>query len=264
MSSTKREAWNSQRKWVTRTAVAVGPLLAIAFVLQVVLSSPMPRWLYILLLTIGGLASFIGGALPLVAAHREEVKYANAERAAAISEVAMLNKVLSYLIPLSSTIESAVSARTSEDKSARKSDLIRSIIDIVQSDFFPNNARACFYSLQTKDDGRRYLACDHYYAGRGDAPRYKFREYRGDGMQVFEKIINKRSSELNSNIEEARFPDWRPEFGFHTYIACAVWSGDKIYGMITIDAVEANSLGENHHKIAILLAQLLGSVMSLC
>ncbi|WP_410675207.1 hypothetical protein, partial [Amycolatopsis sp. cmx-4-68] len=162
-----------------------------------------------------------------MAAHREEVKYANAERAAAISEVAMLNKVLSYLIPLSSTIESAVSARTSEDKSARKSDLIRSIIDIVQSDFFPNNARACFYSLQTKDDGRRYLACDHYYAGRGDAPRYKFREYRGDGMQVFEKIINKRSSELNSNIEESRFPDWRPEFGFHTYIACAVWSGDK-------------------------------------
>lgn len=70
-------------------------------------------------------------------------------------------------------------------------------------------------------------------------------------------------SELRGELTKEEFHEWNDSLGFRSGIACAVFSGDRTFGMLTWDAQEVGALDTTHLKIAQLLAQDLGTMLAI-
>jgi hypothetical protein len=77
------------------------------------------------------------------------------------------------------------------------------------------------------------------------------------------KIIDPQSSELKGELTKEDFHEWNEDLGFRSGIACAVFSGSKTFGMLTWDAPEVSALDETRLRIAQLLAQDLGTMLTI-
>lgn len=255
----------SQRRWLPWVLAGAG-LLAVAYVLQVLLGRPLPTWAFLLVLVGGAATTFLAATLPAVGAARQAQKIASAEMKIAAAQEARYVRLTSYIntlgvyfLPLSDSIDRVINAADKNLCSEAKAALTRSIVDVAYSDLFPKKTRCCYFKLATNSPRR--LVCDAF-AGRGSKPTYVFTEGKGAGAHVFANIVNHRLSELNPEIKKAQFPQWDESFGFRTYIACTVNSGDKVFGMITVDAENVGDLEEAHHELVRFLAQLLGSMLA--
>jgi hypothetical protein len=110
--------------------------------------------------------------------------------------------------------------------------------------------RAVVYQLD--DDGMSYMA----YHGRGNTPNPFLKSTdRGrlacqmvaEGANHFEPDISRASSEAYKGTGN----------GYETYISAAICTGTTGYGMVTVDAPNANDLVDTDRQIVCLIADLL-------
>jgi hypothetical protein len=249
-----------QRRWLSRAATAAaGTLSVTAYGAQVLLGRSLPTWLFITLLTLGLIATCGAVWLQEVVSRDQEHKREIAEE----TRDGVLAIVASYLTPLVDIKNRLVNAEEPAIIEASKSELIRAIVGSADSDLFPNRTRCCYFELSTDEQSHRKLTCERY-AGRASKPTWELVEGKGiAGDYIFRKIIDQRRSEVRERLTKADFHEWDESLGFQSAIACAVFCGDKTFGMLLWDAPEAHDMDDTHHLMAQLLAQELGIMLAI-
>lgn len=115
-------------------------------------------------------------------------------------------------------------------------------------------SRAVIYMLDVDRDPIRMVSIG--FAGRGDRPRpFEAGTPRGDGALDFIK-----------GLETAFYPDLAAEkpdgyngtaTGYNTFISVPIFTENGVYGMVTLDALKANSLDAGHVALVELLAEIM-------
>lgn len=106
------------------------------------------------------------------------------------------------------------------------------------------------------------MECVSYagYEGQQDAARTVFANIPGDpvGQYMF-RLLGEREAVLIPNVDAAELPVKFPSRrSYQTIIATAVMAGETPYGVLTLDAPQADSLGQPDLEIMKTLANLLG------
>ena len=111
------------------------------------------------------------------------------------------------------------------------------------------------------------MECVSYagYEGEQDAARTVFRNKQDDpvGRRMF-RLLGKREALLIPDVDAADLPVKFPSpRSYQTIIAAAVMAGDSPYGVLTLDAPQADSLGQPDLEVMKTLANLLGVGLAL-
>lgn len=109
--------------------------------------------------------------------------------------------------------------------------------------------RACFYEYQ--DDGLTFVT--HH--GRGDRPRRR---------QLPEAAVGLAAEAGNTLVTDIADDEDGKDFHFEdatyrTYLSCAVYAGESVYGLLTVDCVDADTLSRTDLRSALVLANVLGA-----
>jgi hypothetical protein len=225
---------------------------------QVTFGLALPVWLFFVLLGIGAVATISTLWLQSVQSRQEKQKVDAIESTGNVLAAALP----SYLMPLADIKSRLVNAAEPE-LSAYKEILIQATVGSANNDLFPRNTRCCYFELSGGGKETRKLRSKAY-SGRSDKFECVFAESVGiSGPYLFNKIIDAKSSELRGELTKEEFHEWNDGLGFRSGIACAVFSGEKTFGMLTWDAQEVAALDQTHLKIAQLLAQDLGTMLAI-
>ncbi|HEX3783152.1 MAG TPA: hypothetical protein VHX38_26085 [Pseudonocardiaceae bacterium] len=262
----RRSKW-----WRSRFAAVTGFLAVAAYVVPILVGASPPPWLHWLLMAGVGPFAVLGTAiLPMLDIREQlgEVEQQLArerqQREELVAEQVRSNgAVVSYLMPLAYLKDKVVNAQDEHERQSRKNELIRAHVSSALSGLFPEGTRCCYFELSVDANGNRRLQCDGVYSGRPDPLRCLFAEHEGvAGPYLFKNIIDQQSWDVNGNLSKEQFHEWDEALGFKSGIACAVFSGDKTYGMLTWDAPEIDVLNRTHLDIAKVIAQDLGTMLA--
>jgi GAF domain-containing protein len=126
----------------------------------------------------------------------------------------------------------------------------------------PQRAEEVFSSLSTEISWSVSYAG---YEGQQDAARIVFANIPEDpvGQYMF-RLLGEREAILIPNVDAAELPVKFPSRrSYQTIIATAVMAGESPYGILTLDAPQAESLGQPDLEIMKTLANLLGVGLAL-
>ncbi|MDH2425834.1 GAF domain-containing protein [Sphaerisporangium sp. TRM90804] len=123
------------------------------------------------------------------------------------------------------------------------------------------DARSVFFRIQKKE-----MICVAYSGqeGRADPSMTIFKNDPDDraGYQMF-NLIHSGKSVLHTDIRKDPPVGLQPGRSYRTFIAAPVAAGDTVYGALTVDSPEANSLGDQDLQVMKTLAHLLGVGLAL-
>src|SRR5829696_1838641 len=111
---------------------------------------------------------------------------------------------------------------------------------------------------ELKCDGQRL---EHIgYSGRGEAPRAFERHTSGERDEAFEALEQNRPRLVpDIRVQKAQGRSQRGiDRGYLTYIAVPIVVGEDRFGMLTLDAPEANSFTDTDLRLSQFVAELLG------
>lgn len=236
-------------------------LAAGAYVAQVIAGADLPFWQIIALTIFGGLATAAVIVLAAVqtageARKRREAEAASADAAALASQAVQgfqeaLNDIF---LPFSGILARAVTV-SSADRPALQAEAKRAVVNYVARFINANRARACYFELVDLNGSQR-LECQDVYDGRSGAPKTVFRRGNPFHERVFQQL-EERKTEFWPNLDQngpSGFPATRT---YKTYISAPVATQEKVYGLLTVDALEPGELTEDHEPFVRLFAQLL-------
>jgi transcriptional regulator with GAF, ATPase, and Fis domain len=120
----------------------------------------------------------------------------------------------------------------------------------------PRHSRACLFLLQDDETNDPVLVWTES-QGRADDSRGTFGPHTS-AMQM----VQQRKGEFQPDT-------WTVEGtsrdkSYRTYVSATIFAGEKIYGMISLDALEPGDLGEPHAAVLRVLAQALSAGYALC
>ncbi len=144
-----------------------------------------------------------------------------------------------------------------ENREALKGQLRQNIVDAAAQLCGPERTRAALFELA--DAVMRLTA----WTGRAEEPREVFA--RGDpNGDTAHALVAARDYVF---VEDVQAPpsdvNIRPEAGYRTFLAVAVYAADKNFGMLTVDAPEPGTLDSGDVDVARALAQLLGAGLAI-
>lgn len=199
----------------------------------------------------------------LIAARQTWVEARAREGAEELARTAVANYGLalrSVLIPLTDIFDRIVTAPNEAGRSEAKGAIKQAVVNsVVQFAGIPR-ARSCYFDYE-RDGKKARLAC-RIYAGRDSRPRTEFSSADPDHAEVF-RLLESRQSELIENVDienPPRFPLKKRDY--KTYISVPVATSVEIFGLLTLDALDAGKLELQHVKEMLLLAQLLGIALA--
>lgn len=92
--------------------------------------------------------------------------------------------------------------------------------------------------------------------GRGEAPRQQL-------PAVAAALAQSRGAALVPDVKEAPNPEHFESATYQTFVSCAVYSGETIHGLLTVDSSEAGTLRKQDLRTAIVLSHMLGAGLAL-
>lgn len=177
---------------------------------------------------------------------REEVKQAKEVAAQAVAELHVLLE--SLLVPIAELLAEIPDTPGLRDRRNLSDRLIEKVLDAAQGICGPNTTvgtRAVYFKLA--GDELKYFA----HNGRGDRPRHALPP---DAVTL---ALSKKAV-LQPDVAADPNPIHFAEASYKTFISSSVYAGSTVYGLLTVDAAQANSLTSNDLRVVGLLSHLLG------
>jgi transcriptional regulator with GAF, ATPase, and Fis domain len=256
--------WSRLLHWWGGTVLAA-MLAGAAFVLQAEAAESWPPWVGWSIKLGGAGATAVALLLPARQTWIEVRAREDAERLAKKAVANYQIALRSVLIPLTDIFDRIITAPDEASKMEAKGAAIQAVVSyVVKFTEISNNisqTRSCYFEYQCNNEEKK-LVC-HIYAGRDSRPRTTFDSTNPDHMEVF-KLLENRQTEFRQNIDREdslRFPAER-RHNYKEYISVPVATSTEIFGLLTLDALGGDELGEQNQKEMLLIAQLLGIALA--
>jgi hypothetical protein len=228
-----------------------------AWTTQVLIGEDLPAVAYIALLVCGGFSALLAYLLP--------VNYARLERAERLAARDLATKAVAdyklqvhdMLIPLS-TLVTDILVETGQGRRNGQHTLRQLVVDLAAQNIGPERTRACFFEFS---DGPPRMLTRPNWHGRNQNPRPCFQENTPEGNYVF-STVDRRGWILVKDVDTAQLPGWTGKAEYKTFICVTVCSEKHIYGMLTLDSLQAGDLNDDDLLLMRLLAQLLATGLS--
>lgn len=245
-------------RWWTGAAVAAACAGA-AFLAQVQAGEHLSAWAS-WTITIGGtVATMLALILPTRQTWLEMRAREDAESVAEAAVTANRLALRATLLPLTDIFDRVITAPDEstrmEAKGAMKHAVTNSVVQLGEVPL----SRSCYFDYE-RDGTEGKLVC-RIYAGRDAKPRTEFSSADPRYAEVFQ-LLEERQSELREDTEIGEPPRFPRSRDYRTYISVPVATSAEIFGLLTLDALQAGQLKQEHEREMLLLAQLLGIALA--
>lgn len=126
-----------------------------------------------------------------------------------------------------------------------------------------SRTRACYFKLAGDDGPRRML--NDTSKGRSDVAKSEFVEGTAAGDAAL-KMIDERGWIYCDDVDENPPPGWQPskERAYKCFASVTVAAGPKVFGMLTLDAINPGDLTREDQQTLQVLGHLLGIAEQSC
>lgn len=260
----ENSGWSRLLHWWGGTVLAA-MLAGAAFILQAEAAESWPPWASWLIKFGGAGAAAWGLLLPARQTLIEVRAREDAERLAKEAVAKYQLALRSVLLPLTDIFDRIITApdkdSKGEAKGAAKQAVMSSVVQFTKISTRVSEPRSCYFEYQCNSEEKR-LVC-HIYAGRDSKPQTTFDSTKPEHVEVF-RLLENRQTEFRKNIHQEnslRFPAER-RYNYKEYISVPVATSTEIFGLLTLDALGGDELGEQNQKEMLLIAQLLGIALA--
>jgi hypothetical protein len=251
---------NSTRRWWA-LGFGAAALSSAAYVAQVVAGADLPSWQVVTLTALGGLASAAVIILAAIQTSTEAKARREAEAAAddasalATSAVAAFEIALNDIfLPFSDILSKAVTA-DSASRAGVQAEAKRAVVNYAAKFIDASRVRACFFELSEDAAGVKRLQCNGVYEGRSGAPTTIFRQGNPNHQHIFDQL-DKGEVEYWPDLTQNRPPGSTTRV-YKAFISAPVATDARVYGLLTVDALEPGDITVRHEPFIRLFAQLL-------
>jgi len=231
--SKKREPHSSRKfRWII---IVTGIGASLSFCAQIVASAKLGiRWQFGIT-SFGMLCTALAVVLPLIQQRANEQTLLDVEEATKAGRLEAYVRTQDSLTSSVSDVLSAIaSEQSSEGLRESKSKLKRAIVELA-AQAGPNRTRACYFDY---DPGPpRSLECRACWTGRSTPPT-RYTEETKVGRAAL-TMVSRRGSSFRPDLDEDPLLSDKE---YKTYIAVTVANELRIFGMLTIDALQSGDL----------------------
>lgn len=201
-------------------------------------------------------------ALPIISGGINQRRATRAER---LAEQIEAEAEADMLVTLGSAFSPALHylgriATTSQRSTRRElgGHLAHAVVEAAVGLCGARQARSIFFRKRGNE-----MECECY-AGRSEPSRTVFSDKASDpaGQEAF-KVVHEANAIQYDDVEKVAPTGFPGSRSYRTFISVAVVAGDTGYGMLTVDAPEPNSFGEQDLEVMKTLANLLGVGLAL-
>jgi GAF domain-containing protein len=205
-------------------------------------------------------ASVTAAGLPAYEQIRKERLRARAERAAVDAAVAMRVTMNDALDPIVRQIGRVASATTRQERQALQEAAIPMVLDSAAHLVGAGRVRACLFRFAPGTPGT--LVPDQY-AGRSDDPLPDFAEGTDEGDEVFTMLRHNRHLWCpDVDVDPPLgWPATGP-YGYKSFVAVPVGAGRLGFGMLMVDSLAREGVGEADVPLVRLLAGLIADALA--
>jgi GAF domain-containing protein len=252
------DGWSSLLRWWGPTVVAA-LCAGAAFIAQVEAGENLSAWASWVIKLGGAGATVVALILPARQTWAEVRAREAAEQIAKAEVTTYQLAVRSVLLPLTDIFDRIITAPNKigrmEAKGAAKQAVVNSVVQLSRV----SGARSCYFEYEHgSKEGR--LVCT-IYAGRDSKPRTVFSSANPNHTEVFQ-LLESRQSELREDTNTVDPPRFPLDRLYKTYISVPVATSAEVFGLLTLDALHAGELKQQHEREMLLLAQLLGIALA--
>lgn len=250
--------WQSPGRWRVGSIV-IGVCAGGAYLFQIVVGLPVHSWLRWSLSSVGFVLIAVSITVPLVQATRNDKERSRAVQFAKKAAAAYDFRIHKILIPVAGMLAEIISAPTLRGRDIQRGQMKQAVVDYALDNILGTEPRSSFYELQAGNPRR--LVCSTLWKGRAHAPRSAFVEHTPAGDEAF-RVLDDRVTNFVPNVNLTPPPGWPGPRDYETYIQAPVYNGDKLFGLLCVDAPKAGELEERDIRLIELLAQMLGCALA--
>lgn len=219
-------------------------------------SGPLKPWW----VALGVVMSVVGAAVPGYEQIRKERLRKEAEQAAIEAAVAMRVTLNDALDPIVRQLGRIATASTRQERANLREAAVPMILDSAAHLIDAERVRACWFRPA---EGKPLRLEPAQYAGRADEPVTVFEEGTVEGDSVF-AMIRHNQHVVGRDVVTDPPPGWRgsAQHGYRSFIAVPVVAGHRAFGMLTVDAIDADGVTEAEVPFVRLLAGLLADALA--
>lgn len=219
-------------------------------------NGPLKPWW----ITLGIVMSVVGAAVPGYEQLRKERMRKDAEQAAIEAAVAMRVTLNDALDPIVRQLGRIATAPGRHERGNLRSATVPMILDSAAHLIDAERVRACWFELV---EGKPRRLEPAQYAGRADEPLTVFEEGTVEGDSAF-AMIRHNQSVVATDVDAEPPPGWRgsARHGYRSFVAVPVVAGHRAFGMLTVDAIDADGVTGAEVPFVRLLAGLLADALA--
>lgn len=211
------------------------------------------------LVAAGALLTGAAAGLPLWQHHRADVARSAAIRSAVQARTAMRVALEDALDPVVHVL-GRLTALRGIDKAYARGEAIQLVLNTTAALADAHRVRVCFYLL---DAGPPQELRPDAYAGRAGAPQQPLLEGTRAGNAALRQIAERTWVHVVDADRDPVPPWWKREYGSRTLLAGPVVTGDKAFGLLTLDSAHPGDLARVDPVLVRLLADLLATALAL-
>jgi len=230
-----------------------------AYLFQIVVGLPVHTWLRWGLSAVGFILIAASITVPLVQASRKDKERKTALEFADEEAAAYDRRIHQILIPVSGMLAEIISTPTLRGREIQRGQMKQAVVDYALDNILGTKPRSSFYELQAGNPRR--LVCSTLWKGRVRAPRPEFVEHTPAGDEAFQALDN-RVTKFVPDVNITPPAGWLGPSDYETYIQAPVYNGDKLFGLLCVDAPKAGELEDRDIRLIELLAQMLGCALA--
>ena len=252
-------SWGIPERW-RLGSIFLGVCGAGAYLFQIVVGLDVAAWLRWTLSSVGSVLLAVSVAVPLIQESRKDKERKAALRLANEATATYDRQMHRILIPVSGMLAEIISASTDHDREIQKGQMKQAIVGYALDNIDGTEPRSSFYEYQPGPP--RELTCTTLWKGRVRAPRQKFIEGTEAGNAAFH-VLEDRVTKFVSDANTAPPPGWPADRDYETYIQAPVYNGEKVFGLLCVDAPRAGELEDRDIRLMEFLAQMLGCALAM-
>jgi GAF domain. len=211
-------------------------------------------------LAIGSIAA--AAVVPIVRNSRRESATARADELAVQARAEMRVAINDALSPLISALAELAAARAAADRKTLTERVLTLGVTVAAGLVDAVRARSTLYQLDPASTGWRLVPTNN--AGRSDQARTVFEEGTDAGDAV-RAMVDGDEIVYCRDIRQEQPLGWvaDPSRSYRTFISVPVTAGDEAFGMLTVNALEPDDLGDEDVSTMRVISAVLGAALAL-